>query len=316
MNRLSDQTFSFPKRKSLIKKKRKGNFSDMLSYANGEYVSTEKLAIPIASDIVGTIRGYRIFTACRTVRNKVFHLDDHIDRLFNSAGAIYMDLPHTKNELREIVEETVAQNRQNQDGDLLLEIIYSGGEVADNGVAPIGTADLYIAVFPLKPPPDKLYQEGIKLASYPYQRQWPEVKLLNYVGAVIAHQTVVKKFGADQALFITPDEKQIVLEGTTFNFFVVRGSTVITHPLDGRILSGITRKVLLQLIKQRSDADIKEDYFSYDDLKTVDEAFIASSTRNVAPVAKVDDIVIGDGKPGAVTQKLGEAFKKYLENYN
>jgi branched-chain amino acid aminotransferase len=292
------------------------NLTDMLSYANGEYVSTEKLAIPIASDIVGTIRGYRIFTACRTIGNKVFHLDDHIDRLFNSASAIYMELSQTKAELKGLVEETVAKNRPEQNGDLLIEIIYSGGAVADNGVAPIGPADLYIVVFSLKSPPDRWYREGMKLASFPYQRQWPEVKLLNYVGAVLAHQTVVKKFGADQALFISPDEKKIVLEGTTFNFFIVRGNTVVTHPLDGRILEGITRKVLLQLIKQTPDVEIKEDYFSYDDLKTVDEAFIASSTRNVVPVVKVDDIVIGNGKPGVVTEKLGEVFKEYLKNYS
>ncbi|HIE29562.1 TPA: hypothetical protein EYP66_20015 [Candidatus Poribacteria bacterium] len=287
----------------------------MLSYANGEYISTEKLAIPIASDIVGTIRGYRIFTACRTLGDKVFHLDDHIDRLFNSAGAIYMDLPQTKDELRGIVAETVAKNRQNQAGDMLLEIIYSGGVAADNGVAPIGPADLYIAVFPLKSPPDRWYREGMKLASYPYQRQWPEVKLLNYVGAVIAHQTVVKKFGADQALFITPDEKQIVLEGTTFNFFIVRRRTVTTHPLDGRILAGITRKVILQLAKQMTDIAIKEDYFVYNDLQSVDEAFIASSTRNIVPVVKIDDIVIGNGRPGVVTQNLSEVFKEYQNNY-
>jgi len=287
----------------------------MLSYANGEYISTEKLAIPIASDIVGTIRGYRIFTACRTLGDKVFHLDDHIDRLFNSAGAIYMDLPQTKDELRGIVAETVAKNRQNQAGDMLLEIIYSGGVAADNGVAPIGPADLYIAVFPLKSPPDRWYREGMKLASYPYQRQWPEVKLLNYVGAVIAHQTVVKKFGADQALFITPDEKRIVLEGTTFNFFIVRRRTVTTHPLDGRILAGITRKVILQLAKQMTDIAIKEDYFVYNDLQSVDEAFIASSTRNIVPVVKIDDIVIGNGRPGVVTQNLSEVFKEYQNNY-
>jgi branched-chain amino acid aminotransferase len=287
----------------------------MLSYANGEYVSTGKLALPVASDIVGTIRGFRIFTACRTLGDKVFHLGDHTDRRFNSARAIYMDLPHTKDELRGIVEETVAQNRQNQDIDMLLEIIYSGGVAADNGVVPTGPARLYIAVFPLKPPPDRWYREGMKLASYRYQRQWPEVKLLNYVGAVIAHQTVVKKFGADQALFITPDDRQVVLEGTTFNFFIVRSGTVITHPLDGRILPGITRKVTLQLAKQMPNLEVKEDYFSYDDLKVVDEAFITSSTRNVAPAVKIDKIVIGNGKPGVVTQNLSRLFKEYQDSY-
>jgi branched-chain amino acid aminotransferase len=222
-----------------------------------------------------------------------------------------MDLPQTRTELKKIVEETVSRN----DGDLLLEIIYSGGKANASGVAPAGSADLYIAVFPLKLPPERWYQGGVKLASYPYQRQWPEVKLLNYVGAVIAHQTVVKKFKANEALFLSPDKRQIVLEGTTFNFFIVCGNTVITHPLDGKILAGITRKIVLKLAKKIKGLKVKEGYFSYQNLPQANEAFLTSSTRNVVPVTKIDNIMIGKGKPGKVTQQLGEMFAEYLERY-
>jgi branched-chain amino acid aminotransferase len=285
-----------------------------ISYANGKYIPTNQLTLPVERDTIGTFRGYRIFTACRTLGDKIFHLDSHIDRLIDSAKAIHMNLPHNKNQLREIIQKTAAKNRQKSNQDILLEIMYSGGQAASNGVAPAGSAVLYIVVFELKTPPARWYKQGMSLATYPYQRQWAYVKLLNYVGGVIAHQTVVKKFEADEALFISPDERQIILEGTTFNFFIVRNGAVITHPLDGKILAGITRKVTLDLARQQL-IDIKEDYFSYNDLKSADQAFITSSTRNIVPVTRIDNLKIGNGKPGEITKKLGEIFDEYQRNY-
>jgi branched-chain amino acid aminotransferase len=223
-----------------------------------------------------------------------------------------MELPHDKNELKEVIQETIVKNKE--EGELLLEIIYSGGSANLSGVAPTGKAILYIMVLPLKMPPARWYEKGIKLAVYPYQRQWPEIKFLNYVGAVIAHQTVVKKYEADDALFISPHEKKIILEGTTFNFFIIKNGVIITHPADGKILPGITRKVALELACQRG-IKTKEDYFSLDDLLEVEEAFITSSTRNIVPVVRVDDIVIGSGQPGEITNKLARFFKEYQANY-
>lgn len=285
----------------------------LLSYANGKYIPTSKLTLPVAADTIGTFRGYRIFTACRTLGDQVFRLDDHVSRLLNSARQIKMELPFSRKQLKTVIEQVAVRNRrQNKTGDFLLEIMFSGGQAAVNGVAPAGKAVLYIVVFPVKMPPDRWYSQGIKLASYPYQRQWPEVKLLNYVGGVIAHQTVVKQFKADEALFVTPDRRQVILEGTTFNFFVVKWGKIITHPLNGKILPGITRKVALQLA-QKLRIPVQESLFLYRGLDSVDEAFVTSSTRNVVPVAKVDGIQIGNGQPGEITLRLGEAFRAYQE---
>jgi len=317
----------------------------MFSYANGKFVLTEELALPLKEDITGTIRGFRIFTACRTLPNgRVFRLENHIDRLFNFAKAVFMELPHDKNKLKEIIQETIIKNKEEGEEDksssspfavaregketssllpprfaregkeLLLEIIYSGGEANLSGVAPAGKAILYIMVLPLKMPPARWYEKGIKLAVYPYQRQWPEIKFLNYVGGVIAHQTVVKKYEADDALFVSPDEKKIILEGTTFNFFIIKNGLILTHPADSKILPGITRQVALELSCQQG-IKTKEDYFSLDDLVEVEEAFITSSTRNIVPVVRVDDIVIGSGQPGKITDKLARFFKEYQANY-
>ena len=286
----------------------------MLSYANGEFIPTDELTLPVKEDLIGTFRGFRIFTACRTLPNgKIFRLEDHIDRLFSFAKVIHMKLPHNKNGLKKIVQEVITRNNK-ESGELLLEIMYSGGKAASNGITPAGKSVLYILVLSLNLPPEEWYQKGIKLASFPYQRQWPEVKFLNYVGAVIAHQTVVRKYGADEALFLSPDEKNIVLEGTTFNFFAIKKGVVFTHALDGKILPGITRKVVLELA-QKEDIEVRESDFSLDELAEMDEAFITSSTRNIVPVIRVDDIIIGNGKPGGLTLKLANIFKEYQINY-
>lgn len=286
----------------------------MLSYANGKFIPTDELTLPVKEDIIGTFRGFRIFTACRTLPNgKIFRLEDHINRLVDSAKVIHMELPHNKNQLKEILQKVLTKNDK-ESGELLLEIMYSGGKAASNLITPEGETILYILVLPLNLPPEKWYQQGIKLASFPYQRQWPEVKFLNYVGAVIAHQTVVKKYEADEALFLSPDEKNIVLEGTTFNFFAIKNGVVLTHALDGKILPGITRKVVLELA-QKEDIEVRETDFSLHELTEMDEAFITSSTRNIVPVIRVDDIIIGNGKPGELTLKLARIFKEYQINY-
>ena len=286
----------------------------MLSYANGKYVLSDELSLPVLADPVGTFRGFRIFTAARTIGSKVFRLQDHIDRLFSSAEKVYMPLPYTKNELQEIIQETINRNSE-REGDLLLEIIYSGGMAGETKLNTAGSAVLYILVIPLKTPPDEWYRNGIKLASFVYQRQWPEIKLLNYVAGVIAHQTVVKEHQAQEALFVSPYENKTVLEGTTFSFFIVKDDVVITHPLDGKILPGITRRVVLELAEKQG-ITVKEESFVYNDLKDMDEAFITSSTRNVVPVVKVDNITIGKGVPGEITKKLINAFCEYQANYS
>jgi len=104
------------------------------------------------------------------------------------------------------------------------------------------------------------------------------------------------------------------LEGTTFSFFIVKDNVVITHPLDDKILPGITRRVVLELAEKQG-ITVKQEHFSYADLKDANEAFITSSTRNVVPVFAVDDITIGNGQVGEITKKLINAFSEYQANY-
>jgi branched-subunit amino acid aminotransferase/4-amino-4-deoxychorismate lyase len=258
-----------------------------------------------------------VFTACRTVNGRVFRLEDHLERLFDSAAGIHMKPPLPVERLRELVQEIVEKNmRISQGGDLLLEIVFSGGLIGDTMKQSGKGAHLYVAVQPLVVPPAELYETGVVLATFPHQRMWAQVKLLNYVGAIIGHQTVVPEHDAYEVLFVDPSDSQTILEGSTFTiFFVDSKDVVVTPPLDGRILDSVTRRVVLEILAAGSPAPVVEEPVRMDQLSELRESFIVSTTRSVLPVRAIDDTKIGDGRPGPVTHSIMQAFSDYMENY-
>lgn len=283
----------------------------MISYANGIWLPSNDMAFPVIGDAVGSIRGFRIFTACKTVNGRLFLLDDHIQRLWSSAKALGMQLPHEPEVLKQILGDTLEKNK-GESGELLLEIFYTGGPASGNGTSPVGPALLYILVLPLRLPADEWYQKGIAVAAYPHQRFMPEIKLTFYVGALLAHGSVVTAHNADLPLFVTEGANPYILEGSTFNLFVVKDGVLITPDTDGRILKGITRQCVIDLARQRGltvlEQPVPLDY-------QWDEVFLVSSTRNIVPVNRVDHHVIGNGTPGAVTTFLMAQFAEMLAHY-
>jgi len=291
----------------------------LLSYGRDRYVATEDLAMPFLDDIGGTLRGYRIFTACKTTHGKIFRLDDHLDRLYYSAAALYMKPPREREALKALLEELVAKNRQLTEKtvtELVLDIIFSGGLQGNTFQQSGNPSHLYIAVQELEPAPSELYRSGVVLASYPHQRMCADVKLLNYIGAVLANQTVVPLKRAYDVVFVSPDDTAVVLEGSTFTvFFVTYNGEILTHPLDGRILDSVTRRVVLELLAGRSEIKVREVPVRLEMVKSASEAFLVSTTRNVLPVIGIDDIQIGHGRPGNVTRRVMDLFEEYVRTY-
>ncbi len=279
----------------------------MISYANGQWIKTSDVAFSAVEDAVGTIRGFRIFTACKTISGRIFKLQAHIDRLWESAQQLGMILPHTQQTLTTILDEAIQRNIDHP-GERLIEIFYSGGPAASNGTSPIGPAFLVVLVLPLKSPADSWYTNGVSVATYAHQRQFPEIKLTSYVGAVVAHHTVCTQYGADLPLFISPDDGR-VLEGSTFNFFAVRDGQVVTPALDGAILKGITRQTVIECAGSMG-IDINQTVVPAV-VAEWDEAFLTSSVRNIVPIVRVNAQPIGTGKPGPVTARLMAAFPEF-----
>jgi len=243
-------------------------------------------------------------------------MEDHLDRLYYSASGIHMKPPLNRDALRQLLTEIVDRNvRSGVTGDLLLEVIFSGGllgatmKQSDNG------AYLYVAVQPLEPPPSELYESGIALATFPHLRICPDIKLLHYIGAILAHQTIVPSTGAFEVLFLDPSDQQTILEGSTFTvFFVNSNREVITPPLDGKILDSITRRVVVEILKLEG-LELREEPVVLNQISSFAESFIASTTRNVLPVTRIDSTIIGSGRPGTVTRSIMGSMKAYLDSY-
>lgn len=258
-----------------------------------------------------------MFTACRTFNGRIFRLGDHLDRLYRCAESIFMQPPCDRDELRKLLDEVLDRNRQESGAqELRLEVIFSGGLLNDTMKQSGKGAHLYVAVEPLAAPPAGLYEKGVSLATFPHQRMMPDVKLLNYVGAVLAHQTVVPRHHAFDVLYVDPDDRRTVLEGSTFAvFFVDSEGDILTPPLDGKILDSVTRRVVFDILEPVEAPNIRESPIYLDELSRFKESFLASTTRNVLPVTRIDDLLIGDGKPGLVTASVTDLFMRYMKSF-
>lgn len=273
----------------------------MIWFLNGRYLPQQKAKIPVND--LAILRGYGIFDFLVTYDNKPFLLDDHIDRLFNSARQINLQIPYSKKQLRSFVLKTIKKNRSSS---LTVRIIVTGG-VSSSNIFPEGKSSVAILIEKRTPYPKSCYQKGIKLKTYQYLRFAPQAKHINYLPAVVVKNKANQKSFLE-VLYVY--QKQI-LECTTSNFYIVKKETLIT-PKEN-ILHGITKKIVLQLAKKILKVAEKPIYVN--DLKNADEALISASDKEIMPVVQIDNSKINQGKPGKYTKKLIKVFHNYTENY-
>ncbi len=272
-------------------------------YIDGQYVDEDKCVLSVKDIIV--LRGFGVFDFLVTYNKRPFHLKEHVQRLVNSAQKIGLKLKHSKEEICGIVEETIRRNTHHDESNI--RIVYTGG-ISSDGVTPEGNGYLIVMVTPKLQLPDWWYSNGAKLVTAEIERFMPGAKSTNYLTAVWALERA-KAMGAIESIYV--DRKNRLLEGTTTNFFCFKENKLITPKLD--ILPGITRGVLVDLVKGHFDLDVRE--IQKDELPSMEEVFISASNKKVVPIIQLDDIVIGDGRPGRRTQKVMQLFKDYTTAY-
>ncbi|HCI81356.1 MAG TPA: hypothetical protein DHW02_16885 [Ktedonobacter sp.] len=180
------------------------------------------------------------------------------------------------------------------------------GGVSEDGILPSGKPTLAVLITPLPESDMERFARGQKVITSSLQRVSPEAKTTNYVAAVRSLKEAAKRDAVD-ALFV--NEQGHVLEGTRSNFFVFRGDTLVT-PREG-VLIGVTRNTVLELAHGRFP--IEERPILLTELPLVDEAFITSSSREITPIVQIDNLVIGNGKPGPRTYELEQRFIEMVE---
>ncbi|GHO50053.1 aminotransferase class IV [Ktedonospora formicarum] len=264
-------------------------------YVDGRWVHPGEATISIND--VAVLRSYCVFESLRTYERRPFHLNEHLQRLYRSAELIELDIPYTREEIASVVHQAIERNAYTHAS---LRLLVTGG-VSEDGVLPGGKPVLAVLVTPLPERDMERFERGIKVITSRMERDMPEAKTSSYLAAMRALKEAQRR-GASDALYLNSAGQ--VLEGTRSNFFVFRGDTLIT-PRAG-VLLGITRQVILELAKNRFH--IEERPILYEELSTVDEAFISSSSREITPVTHIDESPIGTGKVGPRAAELEQRF--------
>jgi branched-chain amino acid aminotransferase len=278
----------------------------MKVYINGKYRDETEAVISVFDH--GLLYGDGIFEGIRAYHGRVFKLKEHIDRLFYSAKAILLRIPLSHAEVMAAVVDTC---RQNDVQDAYIRLVVTRG-VGTLGLNPNRCQDPSVIIIAGKIQlyPPELYQNGMEIITVPTVRNLhsalnPAIKSLNYLNNILA-KIEANNAGCEEAIML--NSEGFVAECTGDNVFVVKENHVLTPPLTAGALYGITRKVVLELATELG-YKIAETNLTRYDLFNAEECFLTGTGAELVPVVRIDGRVIGDGKPGPVTQKLVEQYR-------
>ncbi len=277
----------------------------MIIYLNGEFVPKEKAVVSVFDH--GLLYGDGVFEGIRAYYGRVFKLGEHLDRLYEGAQALCLKIPCSKDEMREIVLETL---RRNNLRDAYIRLVVTRGP-GDLGLDPkkCHRAFVFCITASIVLYPDELYEKGMSVISVSTRRNIPtacipRVKSLNYLNNIYAKMEA-NLAGMPEAIML--NNEGYVAEATGDNIFIVKNGVLITPPSSAGILEGITRNAVMDLAREKGIA-VVEKLFTMFDVYTADEVFFTGTAAEVIPCINVDGRIIGDGVPGEMTRELITAF--------
>jgi branched-chain amino acid aminotransferase len=256
----------------------------------------------------GLLYGDGVFEGIRFYNRRVFRLEEHVRRLYDSARSILLNVPITPEEMTEAVLATCRANDLT-DGYIRLVLTRGTGSM---GLSPFRCpkASVIIIACSIQLYPEEAYQNGLVMATVATRRPThdtlsPQVKSLNYLNNVMAKVEAIQA-GAEEGLML--NERGLVAECTGDNLFIVRDGTITTPPITAGALDGITRKVVIELAASLG-IPLREAELSRHDIFTADECFLTGTAAEVIAAVKLDQRPIGNGRPGPVTGRIIDAFR-------
>jgi branched-chain amino acid aminotransferase len=276
-------------------------------YINGKLYDKADAKISVYDH--GLLYGDGVFEGIRVYDGKVFRLKEHVDRLFESARAIKLEIPLSREQMTRAIQDTVAANEK-RNGYIRPIITRGAGTL---GLDPRKTSDpqVIIIVDDIALYPPELYESGLEIATVATIRNHPaalnpRIKSLNYLNNIMAKIEGIQQ-GCLESLML--NHKGEIAECSGDNIFLAKAGVLYTPPIDAGILKGITRDVVLELARD-AKLRVEETALTRHDVFVADECFLTGTAAEIIPVVKCDGRVIGNGKPGPITRQLHEAFHR------
>jgi len=274
-------------------------------YLNGEYIPLAEARISVLD------RGFTfadgVYEVLPVYYGKVFRQQEHLLRLNNSLTAIYIENPLPSNEWKKVFTELIKRNHDTGNQQLYVHI--SRGESARNHLF---EEQMDATVFAMcRPLEKKGFENGISAITHDDIRwQYCHIKSTALLANVLLKKKAQESNNAKAAILL---RDEFVTEGTASNVFVVKDSKVKTPAKDGNILAGITRDLLVELL-QKSNIECEEMPISYEELTDADEIWLTSSTMGIVSVVKLDERLVGSGKPGELWKQANAMFETFTQS--
>lgn len=278
-------------------------------YMNGDFVKKEEAKVSIFDH--GFLYGDGVFEGIRVYGGNVFRLREHLERLYESARSILLDIPGGIGEMEKAVLDTVRKNRLT-DAYIRLVVSRGKGELCLDP-AKCSNPQVIIIADQVKMFPQEQYDHGLKIITVPTRRNVPDalnpkIKSLNYLNNILV-KIEANQAGVGEALMLNSDG--YVAEGSGDNIFIVKRGILYTPPGYVGALDGITRRAIMDLC-DRLGYEVKEQPFTCHDVYVADEVFLTGTAAEVIAVVQVDGRRIGEGKPGPITRHLLAEFRKLV----
>ena len=280
-------------------------------YINGQIVPQEDAKISVFDH--GLLYGDGVFEGIRAYNGKIFTLDEHLDRLYDSATAISLKIPITKAEMAEAIKQTMKANNLT---DSYIRLVVTRG-VGKLGLDPnkCATPQIIIITDTIELYSKALYERGLDIVTVTTIRNHfsaldPKIKSLNYLNNILAKIESIQA-GAGEALMLNKDG--YVAECAGDNVFIFKNNILRTPPSSAGILVGITRNVVMKLATEMG-VQVREELMTRYDLYIADECFLTGTAAEIIPVVKIDGRTIGTGKPGKLTLDLLKRYRDLTQN--
>ena len=274
-----------------------------ICFYRGSFMPLEECRIP-ATDLA-ILRGIGVFDSIRTYGKKIFALNEHLERLSESARKCGIEADNIIKELPSIIKKGV-DHESAPNKDMVIKPYITGGKLNDHGHFP--EPDFFVIFEEAHILTSDELNRGVALKPVYTPRPFPEAKSTNYLTGYVP--MIGAKPNEFEALYIVNGE---ITEATASSFFMCKEGRIITAPV-GKVLRGITREILLTLLKE-NNFTIEERSPLESELSQADEAFISGSVKEILPVIRVGDQTIGNGHPGPVSKHIHKLFLSNLERW-